>query len=896
MENRLKINYEIDAPLKSFDVAITSIDSNGSTGELNQFVLKSLGYNPDQLPEKEILESGFAWMHFSNLKPVLFIVTIGKGNKTGDNLRRNLSNALNQYSERLAGLKVWVPLMGIGAGRLNPIDSFTITFETITSFNSLSKAPQFTFSLLGTLGKKNHDHISKKVDSWNSKYDDSDENEVKKPNEKVLETEQKEIPNPLHDECFLQLRSYHEKNPAFVFWLRQKNTNNRLNEGFWFQGTESYAFVGLYNAPSGNYSTKSVGLVFWPSDDEGNIGLTFEVLYKGEKNEKRLKFYRWVRELMENEFGEGKGFEDHGPVRFKVHLASKEPFGAAFQFLDRYREQMDAQIKELGLDKMFIGQKEFERKLSVTVKRRAAVLGKKTDDFQDAVIDTEETKEEKEIEQELSGEGGNQKTASAPINNLLTRASFDHDGAYSGKDLLDIENDVRSFALLLASKNVSPPLAIALFGKWGSGKSFFMKHLQHRVNELSERQGFLVKPSEPLGKESNIEEELFCKGIAQIEFNAWSYLDANLWAGLVSSIFEKLNEYLTESTKSTVAKMKVQEKLKEKLSSFQTEILSIEQRREHLEKLKVGYSIEQNKLTESIKDNFKNFIANELKLGEGTVNLYDRISQDGHLATLSQKLQIDDLQKEAGIFTSFFRNIRQLKHLKKYIITVIVGLGIAAVSYWAIDFIQVTLAGLLPVIGALGVDLKQISKRYNQVKAFVQKYNEAISSNSELEKKIVEYQQSIEATEEQIASASDEIKDIDKKIKDFETYVKEEIHQEAIKHFIHSRANHKDYKDKLGIVSIIRKDFETLSELFYENGNAETQDENIRKDKQEIRNQFKEGKRLERIILYIDDLDRCADNKVLEVIQAVHLLMAFPLFNVVVGVDKKCIRNALLLK
>jgi hypothetical protein len=52
-----------------------------------------------------------------------------------------------------------------------------------------------------------------------------------------------------------------------------------------------------------------------------------------------------------------------------------------------------------------------------------------------------------------------------------------------------------------------------------------------------------------------------------------------------------------------------------------------------------------------------------------------------------------------------------------------------------------------------------------------------------------------------------------------------------------------------------------------------------------------------RIVLYIDDLDRCPEDKVLDVLRAVHLLLAFPLFVVVVAVDPRwvarCLRNAL---
>ena len=48
-----------------------------------------------------------------------------------------------------------------------------------------------------------------------------------------------------------------------------------------------------------------------------------------------------------------------------------------------------------------------------------------------------------------------------------------------------------------------------------------------------------------------------------------------------------------------------------------------------------------------------------------------------------------------------------------------------------------------------------------------------------------------------------------------------------------------------------------------------------------------------RLVLYIDDLDRCPPSRVVEVLQAVHLLLAFPLFVVVVGVDPRWLLRSL---
>ncbi|QFZ21276.1 P-loop NTPase fold protein [Saccharothrix syringae] len=50
---------------------------------------------------------------------------------------------------------------------------------------------------------------------------------------------------------------------------------------------------------------------------------------------------------------------------------------------------------------------------------------------------------------------------------------------------------------------------------------------------------------------------------------------------------------------------------------------------------------------------------------------------------------------------------------------------------------------------------------------------------------------------------------------------------------------------------------------------------------------------LERVVLYVDDLDRCTPDRVIDVLAAVHLLLALPMFVVVVAVDPHYLRHCL---
>lgn len=72
-------------------------------------------------------------------------------------------------------------------------------------------------------------------------------------------------------------------------------------------------------------------------------------------------------------------------------------------------------------------------------------------------------------------------------------------------------------AQLIAAKETFMPLSIGLFGAWGAGKSHFIDLLDEQLRWLTKNPG-----------------EVFHKQIVQIRFNAWHYLDTNLWANLVS--------------------------------------------------------------------------------------------------------------------------------------------------------------------------------------------------------------------------------------------------------------------------------------------------------------------------------------------------------------------------
>src|SRR5690606_33548719 len=88
------------------------------------------------------------------------------------------------------------------------------------------------------------------------------------------------------------------------------------------------------------------------------------------------------------------------------------------------------------------------------------------------------------------------------------------------------------------------------------------------------------------------------------------------------------------------------------------------------------------------------------------------------------------------------------------------------------------------------------------------------------------------------------------------------------------------YTKHLGIISLIREDFETISNLLIE----------MEKERATAATRAP----IQRIVLYIDDLDRCRPERVVEVLEAGHMLLAFPIFTVIVAVDPRWLRQSLL--
>ena len=107
-----------------------------------------------------------------------------------------------------------------------------------------------------------------------------------------------------------------------------------------------------------------------------------------------------------------------------------------------------------------------------------------------------------------------------------------------------------------------------------------------------------------------------------------------------------------------------------------------------------------------------------------------------------------------------------------------------------------------------------------------------------------------------------------------------------LEEFLDDRVSNDGYLKQLTIFSRIRNDFEKLSDLMTK-ANEDYVVEKV------VNGQVVGPPAVSRIVLYIDDLDRCPAERVVEVLKLVHLLLAFPLFVCVAAVDPRWITRCL---
>ncbi|HET7461989.1 MAG TPA: P-loop NTPase fold protein [Longimicrobium sp.] len=486
-----------------------------------------------------------------------------------------------------------------------------------------------------------------------------------------------------------------------------------------------------------------------------------------------------------------------------------------------------------------------------------------------------------------------------------------------GEDLLGIEQDVLAFATLVAARSVTPPLSIGLFGEWGSGKSFFMRHLRNAVAGLAR----------DAARSGQMQRELpFYKRIVQIEFNAWHYVEGNLWASLVEHIFRNLSlpgEKPSASEalqKRLIDDLKFTEQAREQAHAERRRALrEVAGARKRVSAARREHQRQREKLAElAAKQVADDLTREEVSAAVGPVlerlgipavetGVRDLLGALGEARAL--------VERGRGVFLPLVRAPEGERRRRTALLLMVLFLG--PVVGWlvgvAVDTIGDTAMAQLSAFASGAATLLTAGAAWvrSQVKWGSDRLAEVEKAQREVDRRLAEkaaehtrelraLQEKLQLAKADYESARQTQRDAEARVKDAKAKLDEQSVAKLLASFIEDRAQSADYRKHLGVLALVRNDFETLSGLIEEENwrlSPPGHDDGRYPGRQRFATLDEEEKhresRINRIVLYIDDLDRCPPNKVVEVLQAVHLLLAFPLFVVVVGVDARWVKRSL---
>ena len=420
-------------------------------------------------------------------------------------------------------------------------------------------------------------------------------------------------------------------------------------------------------------------------------------------------------------------------------------------------------------------------------------------------------------------------------------------------------------------------------GKWQ--KLFHEQTAKKRIRELS-----------------TSSQEAYCREVVQINFNSWHYSDSNLWASLITKIFDDLQHYgQDEADKLT--------RLFEHLNSTQELLADARVKKNNVDQEIASLVVRQKAVEEEISEKAKKLsnlspeqLVDAVFKDPLVKNDLEGIQKEHEFLHLKEYKDIETninlLRTGAGrvmetlqLAYSFRKN--RLWYALVIAAAVIVGahllitnINIAWLERYKLLVIS-TAALVSQVAGFFGPAFKKVTGLYDRLKSLKTTFDAVeLEKRKEFNANREELKALLETAQASQNELRQQVEQLESKRNQLQQDIDEIASGKKIVRFIESRITDERYVNSLGIISWIRKDFEELDYLLKQQYDALKR---VELKREEVQNVF----RIDRIILYIDDLDRCNEEIVVRVLEAIHLLLAFPLFVVVVGVDPRWMHNAL---
>jgi hypothetical protein len=447
------------------------------------------------------------------------------------------------------------------------------------------------------------------------------------------------------------------------------------------------------------------------------------------------------------------------------------------------------------------------------------------------------------------------------------------------------------FASLIADESTRMPVSIGIFGEWGSGKSTFMALLRGEIAELCGRPGYV-------------------QDVVPIGFNAWHYADANLWASLGDEIFRALADALKPSDereqsvqeqeaallreiteqRSLAEDARARREQAEKTAKDAAERLATKQReargdrqvsaRDLVSALVASSEVRSAARQEASRAWQLLGISDEVQRGEMLAGELDGISQDGRALR-----SLLGWRMTWGLASVCLVSL--LLTLAAHVFAGEWGTSLRGAGTWLRHYGGFsTLAGVLASVAVLAGRFRTGLAALRSAAALA-----ADKADNKTNTEIAAARDRLRAAQARERAAEAEAERVSANLASLEGQLAGLSTGRRMYTFLAERAASGDYAGQLGLVSVIRKDLDHLVKVVHEHHRR--LDRRAAAMTEPGQSAAAEPRRIDRIVLYIDDLDRCPPRQVVEVLQAVHLLLALDLFVVVVGVDPRWLVRAL---
>jgi len=456
-------------------------------------------------------------------------------------------------------------------------------------------------------------------------------------------------------------------------------------------------------------------------------------------------------------------------------------------------------------------------------------------------------------------------------------------------DPLSIRPDVEAFAALLAANNLEPPLSIGLFGPWGSGKTTFLRRLHRAVERRATEAKEAVKNNQPTPYVSNV---------VHVDFNAWHFAESALTSSLVDTIFRALSSYIKDD--QIVAGNEWSKVKREKLESTKRK----------LEAAKAVQEAAQTAVTNA-ETALTTARANAAKLTTGLQTVVQ-----GVWATTKQQLFNSPQIKDSGVLEAIGDTVKSSEDLEaklnsirtrparllsdlgwaRSLLFAVLVLAMPLAVGWVIgkaagytEQIVSTMTTVLVVIGAwLRTASKAVGKVDEAITKVADEYDQKISSDQN----VIAAQQAVDAALVSATTAEASVQAARAALAQAQADAANATLPAQMLQLVSGRIDDQTYNKELTTLSLARADLEALSLILRDQKTAPPAGDTTPATSETT--PATPARPVDRVILYIDDLDRCKPADVVRVLQLVHMLLAFELFVVVVAVDARWVEEALI--